>query len=109
MPISPPKHQPLGVLSWRERKAQYVAARPSPSRIYGRRWQRLRASYLATHPLCECGCGWPAEVVHHRKPHLGDTALLYAWDNLQALRKSCHDKITARTGGGFGNPVQPAT
>ena len=103
MPNAPPKHQPIGVQTWRERKAAYVTSRPSPSRIYGRRWQKLRAVYLASHPLCECGCLRPAAVVHHRKAHHGDTALLLDWDNLQALTKQCHDKITAASGGGFGN------
>ena len=59
----------------------YDAARPSPSRIYGRRWQRLRIAYLAQHPLCECeendgaGCGRPAIVVDHRIPHNGHPVL----------------------------------
>jgi 5-methylcytosine-specific restriction protein A len=106
MPFAPPQHRPIGVQSWAERKAAYVAARPSPSRVYGRQWQKLRAAYLAQHPLCECGCLRPAGVVHHRKPHHGDTALLYAWDNLQALSKPCHDRITAASGGGFGNRVR---
>jgi 5-methylcytosine-specific restriction protein A len=106
MPFAAPKHQSLGVQSWADRKAQYVASRPSPSRIYGRRWQKLRAAYLATHPLCECGCGHPAQVVHHKRAHHGDPALLHDWDNLQALTKQCHDRITAAHGGGFGNPAR---
>ena len=90
----------------------YDAARPSPSRIYGRRWQRLRIAYLAQHPLCECdenggaGCGRPALIVDHRTPHNGDEALLYDWDNLQAMTKACHDRKTAARDGGFGNPVR---
>jgi len=108
MPFAPPQHQPIGVTPWRERKAQYVAARPSPSRIYGRRWQKLRAAYLAANPLCECGCNHPAQVVHHKRAHHGDTALLLAWDNLQALTKPCHDRITAASGGGFGNAIRRA-
>jgi 5-methylcytosine-specific restriction protein A len=108
MPFAAPKHQPLGVQSWRDRKAQYVADRPSPARVYGRRWQKLRAAYLAANPLCECGCGWPAQVVHHKRAHHGDTGLLLAWDNLQALTKRCHDRITAASGGGFGNRVRRA-
>jgi 5-methylcytosine-specific restriction protein A len=106
MPFAAPKHQSLGVQSWADRKAQYVASRPSPSRIYGRRWQKLRAAYLATHPLCECGCGHPAQVVHHKRAHHRDPALLHDWDNLQALTKQCHDRITAAHGGGFGNPAR---
>jgi 5-methylcytosine-specific restriction enzyme A len=93
-----------------ERRAAYDAARPSPARTYGRRWQRLRLAYLARNPLCECdenagaGCGRPAVVVDHRVPHNGDEVLLYSWDNLQAMTKACHDRKTAARDGGFGNP-----
>lgn len=104
MPTSAPKHQPIGVLPWQQRKAQYVAARPSPSRVYGRQWQRLRAAYLAAHPVCECGCLRPATVVHHKREHHGDLALLMDWENLQSMAKPCHDRITAQRSGGFGNP-----
>jgi 5-methylcytosine-specific restriction enzyme A len=88
----------------------YDAARPSPSQIYGRRWQRL--AYLARNPLCQCdendgaGCGRTATVVDHRTPHNGDLALLYAWDNLQSMTKACHDRKTAARDGGFGNPIR---
>jgi 5-methylcytosine-specific restriction protein A len=97
-------------LSPAERRAAYDAARPSPSRIYGRRWQRLRLAYLARNPLCQCdendgaGCGRAAVVVDHRTLHDGDEALLYAWDNLQSMTKACHDRKTATRDGGFDNP-----
>lgn len=108
MAVAAPKHRPPGVQTWAERKAAYVAARPSPSRTYGRRWQKLRAMYLAHHPLCECedNCGRPAVVVDHRVPHNGNAALMYAWDNLRAMTKACHDKKTAAFDGGFGNPIR---
>jgi 5-methylcytosine-specific restriction endonuclease McrA len=73
------------VISEAARKRAYDAARPSRSAIYGHRWRKLRAAYLASHPACECGCGYPANVVDHRTPHNGDPALIYAWDNLQAV------------------------
>lgn len=99
-------HRAPGVLDALARRRAYDAARPSPSRIYGRRWQRLRIAYLAQHPLCECGCGYAATVVDHRTPHLGDPRLLYDWDNLQAMTKACHDRKTAERDGGFGNPAR---
>jgi 5-methylcytosine-specific restriction protein A len=106
MPTHPPAHRPIGVQTSAERRATYDAARTSPSRIYGRRWQKLRHAYLVAHPLCECGCGYPATVVDHRRPHDGDLALIYAWDNLQAMTKACHDRKTAARDGGFGNPLR---
>jgi 5-methylcytosine-specific restriction protein A len=99
-------HHPIGVETWADRRAASSAGQPSPSRVYGRRWQKLRAAYLATHPLCECGCGYAATVVDHRKPHRGDAALMYAWTNLEAMTKPCHDRKTAARDGGFGNPVR---
>jgi hypothetical protein len=42
LPNRRPTHRAPGVLSSAERRKMYDAARPSPSRIYGRRWQRLR-------------------------------------------------------------------
>ena len=112
MPSRRPVHRAPGVHDAAARRAAYEAARPSPSRIYGRRWQRLRLAYLSLHPLCECdanngaGCGYPATVVDHRKPHNGDPVLLYDWENLQAMTKACHDRKTAARDGGFGNPLR---
>lgn len=106
LPDRRPVHRALGVLTPADRRAAYDRARPSPSRTYGRRWQRLRIAYLARNPLCECGCGYAATVVDHRVPHNGDLALMYAWDNLQALTKACHDRKTAARDGGFGNPIR---
>lgn len=106
MPTSPPVHRPCGALSEADRRAAYDAARPSRAAIYGRRWRKLRAAYLATHPICECGCGHVASVVDHRTPRNVDPALIYAWDNLSAMTKPCHDRKTAARDGGFGNPVK---
>ena len=84
MPNRRPLHRAPGVFTPVERRAAYDAARPSPSRTYGRRWQRLRLAYLARNPLCECdenagaGCGRAATVVDHRVAHNGDEALLYS-------------------------------
>jgi len=102
MPTRPPVHRAPGWQSEADRRAAYDRAKP---RHYDtRRWRdHLRAAYLATHPLCECGCGHVATVVDHRTPHGGDDALLYAWDNLQAMTKACHDRKTATHDGGFGN------
>jgi 5-methylcytosine-specific restriction enzyme A len=99
-------HRAAGALDAVARRVAYDAARPSPSRTYGRRWQRLRQAYLAQHPLCECGCGYAATIVDHRTPHNGDISLLYDWDNLQAMTKACHDRKTAARDGGFGNPLK---
>ena len=96
-----PVHQPIGAQTETERRTAYD--RTKVRHYTKRRWFHLRNAYLATHPLCECGCGYAATVVDHKRPHNGDDALLYAWDNLQALTKECHDRKTAKHDGGFGN------
>jgi 5-methylcytosine-specific restriction enzyme A len=102
MPDRSPLYHPPGWQPEAQRRAAYDR---SKVRHYdSARWLHLRNAYLATHPLCECGCDRPATVVDHRTPHLGDDALMYAWDNLQAMTKPCHDRKTATVDGGFGNP-----
>jgi hypothetical protein len=103
LPERRPLHRPIGWRPWSDTKAALDGARSTHTRAYGHRWRKLRLAYLATHPLCECGCGYAATVVDHRVPHLGDPVLMYAWDNLQAMTKACHDRKTAGRDGGFGN------
>jgi 5-methylcytosine-specific restriction enzyme A len=107
-PLRRPLHRPLGFVSPAERRAAYEAARVRSPIYNTAHWRRLRKTYLAAHPLCECGCGRAAQVVDHRVPHNGDRNRAFDWDNLQALTKSCHDAKTARQDGGFGNPVKVA-
>ena len=73
---------------------------PATKRRYGRAWQRIRDRYAAAHPFCEeCykrGVLTPTEEIHHIKPlaHGGT----HAEDNLMALCKSCHSRITVEMG-----------
>lgn len=99
----------MGVQTAAERRRAYFAARSSTSaRGYDWRWKKLRAAFLAQNPLCCCGCGRAATVVDHKRAHGGDPALLYDWNNLQAMTKPCHDAKTVRQDGGFGHPAKPA-
>jgi 5-methylcytosine-specific restriction protein A len=111
-----PLYRPPGWRTEAQRRTAYDRDRMrNGGDVYNNtRWRKLRAAYLATHPICECGCGWPATVVDHRTPHHGDDALMWSWDNLQAMTKACHDRKTATVDGGFGNrrrldPSTPAT
>lgn len=77
---------------------------PETSKRYGRRWRKIRKTYITAHPLCEAckkqGKFTPAEEVHHIKP-LSDGGT-HSYENLMSLCKSCHSTITAKEGGRWG-------
>jgi 5-methylcytosine-specific restriction protein A len=91
----------------RQRAGMTAAQQPratSAQRGYGRRWRKLRKSYLARHPVCvECldgGYVVQATQVDHIVPLSRDGTVEEC--NLQALCTSCHSRKTVREGGGFG-------
>lgn len=63
------------------------------------RWLRLRAWYLARHPLCErcklAGRIRPATEIHHKIPRREAPHLALRSSNLEALCKPCHSRETA--------------
>ena len=102
-----PVYRPSGWQSEADRRRAYDQTK---ARHYTKaRRYHLRNAYLATHPLCECGCNGVASVVDHKQPHNGDDALLYAWENPQAMTKQRHDRKTATHDGGFGNRINKGT
>ena len=62
-------------------------------RGYDHTWQRCQASYLVVHPLCECGCGKPAEMVHHIHPLKYYPNIRLEWMNLLSLTNKCHAEL----------------
>lgn len=73
---------------------------PEIDKRYGRQWRRIRARYVAEHPLCkQCqkdGRLTPTQEVHHILPlSKGGT---HDFDNLMALCKPCHSRISALDG-----------
>ncbi len=69
---------------------------PETSKHYGRQWRKTRAAFLSINPLCEMckrkGRYTLATEVHHIKAVVdGGTD---EFENLMALCKSCHSKIT---------------
>lgn len=93
------KHKEAGLSREKLYKEQRRAKRKrfagsSSSRGYGYRWQKLRARYIAMHPVCvRCqkkGIFTMATDVDHIIPHKGDHKLLYDESNLQSLCHSCH-------------------
>lgn len=69
---------------------------PDTYKRYGRKWRRIRDSYIARYPLCErckeSGRLTPAEEVHHVKP-LSDGGT-HTESNLMSLCTPCHSSIT---------------
>ena len=63
------------------------------------RWLKLRARQLNEHPLCwyceQVGKVTAANTVDHIKPHKGNKALFFDYDNLQSLCAPCHDSLAA--------------
>ena len=96
----------------KQERKQYDETRGTAAqRGYDARWQRYRAWYLITHPLCVlCLAKDPPMItasttVDHVEPHHGDYTLFWNPANHQALCKQCHDVKTASEDGGFGNQI----
>lgn len=79
-----------------ERRYERYGRAPETAKRYGSNWRKVRAAYIAGHPLCEdclvAGRTTPAEQVHHIRPldKGGDNSFA----NLRALCKSCHSRYT---------------
>ncbi|HAT1212956.1 HNH endonuclease [Corynebacterium striatum] len=73
---------------------------PKINRRHGRQWRKIRARYVALHPVCEqCqkeGRLTPTQEVHRVLPlSLGGS---HDFTNLVALFKPCHSRISALDG-----------
>jgi len=67
--------------------------RPSSTgRGYGHAWRKIRAAFLAAHPICGTCQQAPATEVHHIRPrrHGGTDD----WTNLRAQCRRCHSTRT---------------
>ncbi len=91
--------------------ARGAMQQPRPSareRGYTWRWEKARAGFLASHPLCrmcqETGRITAASVVDHIKAHKGDQTLFWDKANWQSLCKPHHDSTKQREE--RGRPVQ---
>ena len=81
-------------------------------KLYGRRWRKIRAQFLAEHPLCvmceQEGRTSPAMELDHIQKHGGNPELFYDISNLQGLCCFHHRSIKAqmeRTGVARGNGI----
>jgi 5-methylcytosine-specific restriction enzyme A len=79
----------------KEWKRKAERKRPSSAkRGYTAKWQRTRARYLRAHPAC-FNCGERATEVHHLDGLGPSGPLGHSPDNLKALCRPCHSRITA--------------
>lgn len=92
-------------------------ARSQWSHLYAnRRWRKIRALHVASHPLCayclKRGDITPVDVVDHVEPHRGDMERF--WNgSLQSLCHTCHSSVKQREEAGnvasfdeHGEPVE---
>lgn len=108
MPNKPPIHRPHARQALAQRQsADRARKRAQGTRYNGARWRKLRAAFLAAHPLCvDCqaqGRVTAAEVVDHKVTWDERPDLAYDEANLQGLCKHHHDVKTATRDGGFGH------
>lgn len=77
----------------RARKARHDRRRPSArERGYTVEWEHARAEYLVANSHCQHeGCGAPATIVHHIKPHKGHMRLFWNRANWMPVCQPCHD------------------
>lgn len=95
MPRKPSSHKPAVRVHQADRQS---AAR----RGYGRRWQKVRTSFLADHPSC-AHCGEPARHVDHVTPkHHGVDGADCPESGMQALCARCHGRKTRSERGARG-------
>src|SRR5206468_12734360 len=100
MPSRPRQYRPPGsahVAELDRRRYERQAWRQEDKAFYSApRWRKLRAAFLAHHPLCaECdrhGRTTLAEHVHHVLERKARPELAYDWDNLESLCESCHSR-----------------
>lgn len=89
-----------------ERKRVDVQRGTAASRGYDSRWQKVRRSFLASHPLCADPFGVhgaspvAAQQVDHITPHKGDQQLFWDRTNWQPLCTSCGGRKSAVERGG---------
>lgn len=97
MPKRVPTYNPPHFSRARATRAyETTAPRLADKRFYASAaWLRLRAAFLAEHPLCaDCeraGRVTAAEHVHHLKERKDHPELALDWDNLEALCQPCHN------------------
>lgn len=83
-----------------ERQRAEQARGTAAQRLYGYRWQKERAAYIAAHPLCVMclrdGRTTSTTVVDHIVPHRGDPVLFWDQDNWQSLCTTHHNSAKQR-------------
>lgn len=93
MPNCPPYYKPHPAMP-RVRTPDRRAS--APDRGYDANWVKLRAWYIARHPMCEYpGCQRAGQIVDHIQPVRVAPSLRLDADNLQTLCRPCHGLKTA--------------
>lgn len=84
-------------------RSPYTKSRQSSSKMYGRRWQKVRLMVLHSNPLCvhckQAGRLTPASQVDHIRTIKDYPEGQYEIENMRALCHSCHSRRTAKDHG----------
>lgn len=93
---------PRGILRFRRPIPHMTDHRSAAAQAYRHlyktsAWRNGRLAFLAQNPLCtRCkanGRTTAATVVNHIKPHKGDLALFFSWENWEPVCKPHHDGL----------------
>lgn len=86
----------------RQERKRHDDNRPGArQRGYDKRWEKVRAQYIAEHPLCErCeakGLITPTAMVHHKIP-ISQGGKVLDKSNLMSVCRRCHDVLHSQMG-----------
>ena len=91
---------------WQEERVVQGRRLHDNSKFYNaRKWRKVSKEYKAAHPICECQDCKVNELIKpaHVTDHIRGLQFLldkgfdpYAWNELQAMNNSCHNKKSGK-------------
>lgn len=108
MPTRPQSFKSKNAIKHEEIRKQINLERVKKNAVVyaSKRWKTLRKIFLQDNPLCAY-CQLhdeirSAQIVHHKIYVRDDDELIFDYDNLESLCKSCHSKLHSNDAVQFG-------